>query len=66
MVDFEMNSVNLYQFEDVDYMKQRREDQAIKMNDYVTKMIMEDTNRGRRQNQKKINLSESNLCPKIF
>lgn len=36
------------------------------MNDYVTKMIMEDTNRGRRQNQKKINLSESNLCPKIF
>lgn len=48
MVDFEMNSVNLYQFEDVDYMKQRREDQAIKMNDYVTKMIMEDTNRGRR------------------
>lgn len=50
MVDFEMNSVNLYQFEDVDYMKQRREDQAIKMNDYVTKMIMEDTNRGRRQN----------------
>ena len=31
MTDFEMNTINLYEFEDEDYAKNRREAEAIKM-----------------------------------
>lgn len=66
MVDFQMNSMNLYQFEDVDYAKKRREEESLKMNEYITNMITNDVSRGRRNQQMKQNLNESNLCPKIF
>jgi hypothetical protein len=35
MIDFEMNSMNLYNFEDVDYAKQRREEENLKMSEFV-------------------------------
>ena len=62
MSDFEMNSMNLYQFEDVDY-KKRREDQ-LKMDEHLRTMIIDDAGNRRRKTHGK-NLNESNLCPKI-
>jgi hypothetical protein len=45
-----MNNMNLYNFEDVDYAKQRREDENIKLSELVRQMITEDvTNRGGRR-----------------
>lgn len=35
MLDFQMNNMNLYNFEDVDYAKQRRDDENNKLNEYV-------------------------------
>jgi len=35
MADFEMNTINLYDFEDEDYAKTRRENDALKMQEYV-------------------------------
>jgi len=67
MIDFEMNSMNLYNFEDVDYAKQRREEESLKMSELVRQMITEDTTaRGGRRKTIKTNLSEASLCPKIF
>ena len=68
MADFEMNTMNLYQFEDVDYAKQKREEAQIKVDEYLRDMITQDTSTrvGRRTTGKKTNLNESNLCPKIF
>lgn len=67
MANFEMNSMNLYNFEDVDYAKQRREEENIKMNEHIRQLITEDntTRTGRRAKTNK-NLSEASLCPKIF
>ena len=65
MSDFEMNSMNLYQFEDIDY-KKRRDDQ-LKMDEMVRTMIIDDsTTRRRKAAATKNSLKESNLCPKIF
>ena len=47
MADFEMNSMNLYQFEDVDY-KKRREDQ-LKMDEHLRTMIIADDTGNRRR-----------------
>ncbi len=59
--------MNLYSFEDVDYQKQRREEENIKMDELVRQLITEDTTaRGGRRAKTKMNLSEANLCPKIF
>ena len=68
MADFEMNTMNLYQFEDVDYAKQKREEAQLKVDEYLRDMITQDTSTriGRRTTGKKQNLNESNLCPKIF
>jgi len=65
MANFEMNSMNLYQFEDVDYTEKRKEEQ-VKMNEYLLEMIKTDDVRDRRSKKIKSNLNESNLCPKIF
>lgn len=67
LTNFEMNSMNLYNFEDVDYAKQRREGETLKLNELVRQMITEDntTRTGRRAKTTK-NLSEASLCPKIF
>lgn len=62
-----MNNMNLYNFEDVDYAKERREAENNKLNEYVTQMITEDSAmRGGRRTKTLKNLSEANLCPKIF
>ena len=67
MLDFQMNNMNLYNFEDVDYAKQRRDDENNKLNEYVKQMITEDSAmRGIRRAKVNKNLSEANLCPKIF
>lgn len=67
VLDFELNSMNLYNFEDVDYAKQRREEQQLKLNELVRTYITEDSlARGGRRKTVKQNLSEANLCPKIF
>jgi len=68
MADFEMNTMNLYEFEDVDYMKEKRQAAQLKVDEYVRTMITEDTftKRDRRKTGQKTNLNESNLCPKIF
>lgn len=67
MLDFQMNNMNLYNFEDVDYAKQRRDDENNKLNEYVKQMITEDSAmRGNRKAKQNKNLSEANLCPKIF
>ena len=56
MIDFEMNSMNLYNFEDVDYAKQRREEESLKMSELVRQMITEDTTaRGGRRKTIKTN-----------
>lgn len=67
LTNFEMNSMNLYNFEDVDYARQRREEENLRMNELVRQMITEDntTRIGRRVKNTK-NLSEASLCPKIF
>ena len=43
MLDFQMNNMNLYNFEDVDYAKQRRDEENIRLNEHVRKLITEDT-----------------------
>ena len=67
LTNFEMNSMNLYNFEDVDYARQRRYEEALRMDELVRQMITEDntTRTGRRAKNTK-NLSEASLCPKIF
>ena len=68
MADFEFNTMNLYEFEDVDYAKQKREEAQLKVDEYLRDMITTDTSTrtGRRKTGQKQNLNESNLCPKIF
>ena len=65
MLNFEMNSCNLYQFEDVDYLKEKRKEaeDALKQN-VINLMEQETSLTSRRKFQK--NLNESNLCPNIF
>jgi len=59
-----MNTMNLYQFEDVDY-KKRREDQ-LKMDEHLRTMIItDDTGNRRRKAANNKNMNESILCPKI-
>lgn len=65
MVNFEMNSCNLYQFEDVDYLKEKRKyaEETLKKN--VIALLDQETNlNSRRKNNK--SMAESNLCPNIF
>ena len=65
MVNFEMNSCNLYQFEDVDYLKEKRKDAEELLKKNVIALMETETNfAGRRKVQK--NLAENNLCPNIF
>ena len=68
MADFEMTTMDLYQFEDVDYAKAKREEAQLKVDEYLRDMITQDTSTrpGKRKTALKMNLAESNLCPKIF
>lgn len=65
MINFEMNSCNLYQFEDVDYLKEKRKDaeNAVKKN--VIALLDQETNLNSRRKVQK-NMAEANLCPNIF
>ena len=50
MINFEMNTCNLYQFEDVDYQKKRKEDEeALKKN--VIALMDAETNLHSRRKQ---------------
>ena len=65
MVNFEMNTCNLYQFEDVDYLKEKRKDAEENLKKNVIALLDQETNlNSRRKNQK--SMAESNLCPNIF
>ena len=65
MVNFTMNTCNLYQFEDVDYLKEKRKETEETLKKNVIALMDAETNfAGRRKVQK--NLAESNLCPNIF
>jgi hypothetical protein len=61
MLDFQINSVNMYQFEDVDYLQE----QALKK--HVVNMLNEEVRGGRREKKMAaMNLNESKLFPKFF
>lgn len=65
MINFEMNSCNLYQFEDVDYLKEKRKDAEDLLKKNVIALMETETNlQSRRKVQK--SLAENNLCPNIF
>ena len=66
MTNFEMNSCNLYQFEDVDYLKEKRKDAELLLQKNVIAMLDAETaeNGGRRKVKK--SMAESNICPNIF
>ena len=49
LADFTMNSMNLYQFEDVDYAKKRRAEEQEKIMEQVKDTIIQDATRGKRK-----------------
>jgi len=65
MANFEMNSCNLYEFEDVDYLKEKRKEAESLIQKNVIAMLEAETAENSRRKVKK-NLAESNLCPKIY
>jgi hypothetical protein len=65
MANFEMNTCNLYQFEDVDYLKEKRKDAEELMKRRVIEMLDAETAETCRRKVKK-NMAESNLCPNIY
>lgn len=65
LINFEMNSCNLYQFENVDYLKEKRKDAEDNLKKNVIALMEQETNfQGRRKVQK--SLAENNLCPNIY
>lgn len=65
MVNFEMNTCNLYQFEDVDYQKEKRKEAEEILKKNVIALLDQETNlNSRRKNNK--SMAENNLCPNIF
>lgn len=66
MVNFEMSTCNLYQFEDVDYLKEKRKDaKAALQKNVIALMDQEHADAGGRRKVKK-NMAESSICPNIF
>ena len=65
MINFEMNSCNLYQFEDVDYLKEKRKDAEDLLKKNVIALLDAETNLTSRRKVTK-NMAENNLCPNIF
>ena len=65
MLNFEMNSCNLYEFEDVDYLQVKRKEQENLIQKNVIAMLDAETAENTRRKVKK-NLAESNFCPKIY
>lgn len=65
MINFELNSCNLYQFEDVDYLQEKRKEANDKIKNHVIQMLNRETAELTRRKVKK-NLAESSLCPTIY
>lgn len=65
MLNFEMNSCNLYEFEDIDYLQVKRKEQENLIQKNVIAMLDAETAENTRRKVKK-NLAESNFCPKIY
>jgi hypothetical protein len=67
MLDFQINSVNMYQFEDVDYLQEKRREQEQALKKHVVNMLNEEVRGGRREKKMAaMNLNESKLFPKFF
>ena len=67
MLDFQMNAVNMYQFEDVDYLKEKRKEQEKALKAHVVGMLNEEVKLGRREKKNAaLNLNESKLFPKFY
>jgi len=65
MVNFEMNTCNLYEFEDIDYLQVKRKEAESIIQKNVIAMLEAETAENTRRKVKK-NLAESNFCPKIY
>ena len=65
LTNFEMNSCNLYQFEDIDYLKEKRKDAEDLLKKNVIAMLDTEAHESSRRKVKK-NMAESSLCPNIF
>ncbi len=67
MLDFQMNSVNMYQFEDVDYLQEKRKEQEKALKMHVVEMLNDEVRMGRREKKNaNLNLNESKLFPKFY
>lgn len=64
-LNFDMNSCNLYQFEDVDYLKEKRKDAEALLKKNVIAMLDAETAETTRRKVKR-NLAENSLSPNIF
>ena len=65
MVNFEINTCNLYQFEDVDYLKEKRKEEDENMKKKVIEMLDAEAAETTRR-KTKVNYAESNMCPNIY
>ena len=65
MANFEMNTCNLYEFEDIDYLQVKRKEAESIIQKNVIAMLEAETAENTRRKVKK-NLAESNFCPKIY
>jgi hypothetical protein len=62
-----MNAVNMYQFEDVDYLKEKRKEQEKALKAHVVGMLNDEVKLGRREKKNAaLNLNESKLFPKFY
>lgn len=67
MLDFSMNTMNMYQFEDVDYLQEKRREQEQALKKHVVNLLNEEVRGGRREKKNaNMNLNESKLFPKFF
>lgn len=65
LLNFEMNPCNLYEFEDIDYLKEKRKDQEDLIKSKVIAMLDAETAEYTRKKVRK-NLADNNLAPKIY
>ena len=65
MVNFEMNPCNLYEFEDIDYLKEKRKDAEDLIKQNVISMIETERATTKRTQVRK-NLADNQLAPKIY
>jgi hypothetical protein len=67
MLDFQMNSVNMYQFEYVEYLQEKRKEQEKALKKHVVEMLNEEVRMGRREKKNaNLNLNESKIFHKFY